>query len=105
MIGQASPKGSFMDRSPHILGAASNLLGIALLIITGLKLTKVADQTMADEVAMGACLCFASSCLLSYLAIRSPEATRTEDIADKAFLCGLGALLVAVLIVAFNPPR
>ena len=26
-----------MDRSPHILGAASNLLGIALLIITGLN--------------------------------------------------------------------
>ena len=37
--------------------------------------------------------------------IRSPEATRTEDIADKAFLCGLAALLVAVLIVAFNPPH
>lgn len=94
-----------MDRSPHILGAASNLLGIALLIITGLKLTKIADKTIADEVAVGACLFFTASCLLSYLAIRSPTATRTEDIADKAFLCGLGALLIAVLIVAINPPR
>lgn len=94
-----------MDRSPHILGAASNLLGIALLIITGLKLSKIADKTMADEVAVGACLFFAVSCLLSYLAIRSPEATRTEDIADKAFLCGLGALLIAVLIIALNPPH
>ncbi len=93
-----------MDRSPHILGAASNLLGIALLIITGLNLTKVADKTMADEVAWGACLLFASSCLFSYLAIRSPTATRTEEIADKAFLGGLAALLLAVLIVAFNPP-
>jgi len=94
-----------MDRSPHILGAASNLLGIALLIITGLNLTKVADQTMADEVAWVACLLFAASCLLSYLAIRSPEAVRAEAAADKAFLGGLAALLLAVMILAFSPLR
>ncbi len=105
MIGSAPRKGRSMDRSPHILGAASNLLGIALLIITGLKLTKVADQTIADEVAWVACLFFSASCLLSYLAIRSPVPTRAEGVADKAFLCGLAALLVAVLVVAFNPPR
>jgi hypothetical protein len=31
-----------MDRPPHILNASSNLLGIALLIITGLNISGVA---------------------------------------------------------------
>ncbi|WP_448663026.1 hypothetical protein ACG3SL_20725 [Sphingomonas sp. CJ20] len=94
-----------MDRSPHILSAASNLLGIALLIITGLNITNIAGKTMADEVAWVACLLFAASCLLSYLAIRDPAARRAEDFADKAFLAGLASLLIAVLTLAFSPLR
>ena len=40
-----------MPKHPHILNAASNLLGIALVIITGLNVSKVAHRSFADEVA------------------------------------------------------
>ena len=79
-----------MGTGQHILNAASNLLGIALLIITGLHLSDSAGKTVADEVAWIAAACFSASCLLSYLAIRAGETgRRTEAKADKAFLGGL----------------
>ncbi|TVV77322.1 hypothetical protein [Sphingomonas solaris] len=93
-----------MERPPHILNASSNLLGIALLIITGLNISKTAGGTMADEVAWVACLMFGASCLLSYLAIRSPEGGRAEVLADRIFLAGLVALLGSVVVLALNPP-
>ena len=40
-----------MNRSPHILNAASNLLGICFLIITGLALTRNPAYTRSDTQA------------------------------------------------------
>jgi hypothetical protein len=93
-----------MDRPPHILNASSNLLGIALLIITGLNISNVASRTMADEVAWVACLFFGASCLLSYMSIRVAGGSRAESLADKAFLGGLASLFLAVVVLALNPP-
>jgi hypothetical protein len=90
-----------MPRHHHILNAASNLLGIALIIITGLHISGAAEKTIADEIAWMAASCFSTSCLLSYVAIRcEPDLCRFERWADRIFLIGLACLVLAVLALA-----
>lgn len=90
-----------MPRHHHILNAASNLLGIALIIITGLHITRTAEKTMADEIGWLAAACFSISSLLSYIAIRrEPEPSRFETGADRLFLAGLVCLVLAVFALA-----
>jgi hypothetical protein len=90
-----------MPKTHQILNAASNLLGIALLIIAGLNISDQARRTLADEVAWVSAVCFSASCWLSYLAIRSKgEGVRMEGFADKAFMLGMVTLLVSVLVLA-----
>ena len=92
-----------MLRSHHILSAASNLLGISLLIIAGLHIANRAEKSFADEIAWIGALCFALSCGLSYLAIRSGnDPSRSETAADMLFLIGLLALVVAVGVLALS---
>ena len=91
-----------MPRNSHILNAASNLLGIALLIVTAINITDKAGKTYADEAGIVAALLLAVSCIVSYLSIRSPgEGRRLEAWADKIFLSGLIALLAAVSVLVF----
>jgi hypothetical protein len=90
-----------MPKHTHILNAASNLLGIAFVIIAGLNLTHLTGRTLADEVAWAAAVLLSLSCLLSYLAIRSePNGGRAEAWADLIFMLGLAALFAAVLVLA-----
>lgn len=90
-----------MPRHHHILNAASNLLGIALVIITGLHITGTAARTVADEIGWLAAGCLSISSLLSYIAIRrEPEPSRCESWADRVFLAGLVCLVLAVFALA-----
>jgi uncharacterized membrane protein YgdD (TMEM256/DUF423 family) len=90
-----------MHRPTHILNAASNLLGIALLIIAGLNVSHIADKSFADEVAWVAAVCLASSCLLSYLSIRHERVVHiTERWADRIFLLGLAMLIGSIVVLA-----
>jgi hypothetical protein len=90
-----------MPRHHHILNAASNLLGIALLIITGLHLTGTAAKSISDEIGWLASGCFSTSTLMSYAAIRrEPQPSRFESWADRIFLAGLVCLVVAVFALA-----
>lgn len=91
-----------MDKHPHILNAASNLLGISFIIITGLNLTGTSKGSYADEIAWAAAVSLSASCLLAYLALRSDDGRGAwfEDWADRAFLLGLVALLASVLWIA-----
>ena len=92
-----------MQRSTQILNAASNLLGIALVIIAGLNVSHIADQNFADEIAWSAAACLASSCLLSYLAIRHDRpAGRMERWADRVFLLGLTMLIASIIVLALT---
>ncbi len=89
-----------MPRSHHILGAASNLLGISLLIIAGLHISNRSAQTFTDEIAWGGAICFAISCFFSYMSLRSRhEETRLEHIADMVFLIGLALLIASVVVL------
>jgi hypothetical protein len=92
-----------MDRHPHILNAASNLLAVCFVIIGGLKFSKLSAQTHSDEFAWGAVVLLFSSVLFSYLAIRNNDAKpRQSAIADWSFLGGLVVLMGAVLSAAID---
>ena len=92
-----------MQRHTHILNAASNLLGIALLIIAGLNVSHIADKSFADEIAWIAAVCLASSCLLSYLSLRHERrGDRVELWADRIFLAGLVTLIGSIVVLAIG---
>lgn len=85
------------DSQPHILNAASNLLGICFVLITGLKISGASESTWLDEIAIVTAMLFALSCLLSYASIRTERSTqRLEAIADGFFLVALILLSTAV---------
>lgn len=88
-------------KTHQILPAASNLLGITLLIIAGLHLTDKSAKTFADEIAWGGALCFSISCWLSYLSIRKDaQSPKLEGYADGIFMGGLGFLTLSILVLA-----
>lgn len=90
-----------MARTHHILNAASNLLGISLLLIAGLRISESSGKTMADEIAWLSAAGFSISCLFSYLALREgPRAETCEAVADWSFMGSLGTLVVAVGVLA-----
>jgi hypothetical protein len=91
------------DFQGDILGAASRLLGISLVIIAGLNVTHTDRTTLADEVAWGSAVLLALSCILSYLALRAaPRETRAGKWADRIFLLGLLSLFAAIVVLAVN---
>jgi hypothetical protein len=90
-----------MNRSPHILNSASNLLGICFVIIGGLKLTDMNARSYSDETAWVAALLLFLSVMVSYLAIRNGGARRWQTIvADAAFITGVVTLMTSVVIAA-----
>ncbi len=85
-----------MKSSPHVLGAASNLLGVALLIATAVHITGRSASVIADEVAFAAAILFIVSCIVSHRAI-AKDNERDEHLANKFFFAALLILLFAVL--------
>lgn len=89
-------------KSSHILNASSNLLGFSMLIITSLKITKTSHNTYLDEFAGVACVLFACSSFLSFMAIRSKREkleNRYEQIADYLFLTALFCIVLSVIML------
>ena len=92
-----------MHRPSHILNAASNLLGIALLVIAGLNVSHMTEQSFADKIAWVAAICLAASCLMSYLALRhESRAELAEHWADRIFLIGLLMLIGSIVVLAIG---
>jgi hypothetical protein len=92
-----------MNRAPYILSASTSLLGICFVIITGLRLANANVRSYADEVAwLAAALLFIAT-LHAYLTIRNQGAHAWQErVADNAFLGGMTALAVAVVIAAIS---
>lgn len=88
----------------HILNASSNLLGICFVVLTSLKLLNIAKTTIIDEVATVDIVAFTTSCLLSFLSLRSSNQRSYlfEKIADFIFICGIVLLLVTAILFAFD---
>lgn len=91
------------QKSPHILNASSNLLGLCFVVLTSLKFLKLSERTLIDEAVAIAILFFMLSCVLSFLAIRgSIKAGRYESIADYIFLGGLLILFFTTILLLLN---
>jgi len=90
-----------MHRHPHILNAASNLLGICFVLIGALKFTNSNEQSFADEAAWLAAAFFLTSIATSYLAIRNDDANRWQNVAaDVTFFLGILLLAIAMIMAA-----
>ena len=92
-----------MAKHSQIIGSSTSLLGISLVIITGLHVSHAAATSYADEVACVAAVSLSISTFTSYLAIRAePRESSFSDIADKFFLVGMVLLFAAVLVFAIG---
>jgi hypothetical protein len=92
------------NKQPHILNASSNLVGIALVLVTGLKLTKASDTTWCDEISVCCAIAFMASCVTSYLSLRADNrlAAAYERAADYLFMGGMFSLFFAVTGFAYD---
>lgn len=90
-----------MNRHPHILNAATNLLGICFVIIGGLKIANLNARSFCDEAAWAAAFLLFVSTVTSYVAIRNDDARPWQStLADWTFLLGLLSLMIAMLLAA-----
>lgn len=87
-------------RTHHILDSAATLLGVSLVIVTGVHISGKAPTSIADELSFGAALLFLGSCGASHRGIVR-EDDRSERLADKFFVSGLLLLFCGVLSLWF----
>jgi len=75
------------NRSPHILSTSANLLGICFIVLTSLKKLNLVDDSLIDEFAVAAVMCFMTSCILSFISMRRErnKSQKLEKIADFVF--------------------
>jgi hypothetical protein len=89
--------------SRHILPTSSNLLGLCFVILTFIKLSKIANETIIDESIGTLIILFLSSSVLSYISMRTKrKAELYEKIADFIFLAGLCLLTLIALVIIFE---
>jgi hypothetical protein len=93
-----------MEKSPHILNASSNLLGICFILLTSLKLLDKSKKTIIDEITLVAIILFMASCILSFMSIREKNAVseRLEKIAEISFIGGISLLFITTVLFSFN---
>ena len=89
--------------SRHILPTSSNLLGLCFVILTFIKLSKIANETIIDESIGTLIILFLSSSVLSYISMRTKRKSELyEKIADFIFLAGLCLLTLIALVIIFE---
>lgn len=92
-------------KSQHILNTSSNLLGFCLIVLTSLKISKLSEVSRIDELTGIACILLVSSCLFSFLSIRTSKeklTVRYESLADYIFIVALIMVFVITFMVAFS---
>jgi len=95
--------GNKKNISRHILPTSSNLLGLCFVILTFIKLSKMAHETIIDESIGSLIILFLSSSILSYVSMRAQrKAEFYEKIADIILLAGLCLLTMVSLVIVFE---
>jgi len=91
-------------KSPHVLNASSNLLGLCFVVLTSLKYLKAAQRTVIDKIVMIAIVSFMLSCVLSFLSIRGNirQGGKLEGLADILFLVGILVVFITTILILFN---
>ena len=92
-----------MHRHPHILNAASNLLGICFVIISGLKIANLNSSSFADETAWLAAFLLLTSVITSYTAIRNGGTKAwQESLSDWSFMAGVLMLALSIVLASIT---
>jgi hypothetical protein len=92
--------------SRHILPTSSNLLGLCFVILSFIKVLKLGNETIIDELVAMAIVLFFSSSFFSYVSMRSNRwAELCEKIADTIFLIRLFLLSLCSILVAYKAIR
>ena len=95
-------EGSRKNISRHILPTSANLLGLCFVILSFIKVLKLGNETVIDEMVAVAEGFFFASSFFSYVSMRaSRRAEVCERIADTIFLMGLFLLSVCSVLVAY----
>jgi hypothetical protein len=93
------------SKSAQMLNTSSNLLGLCFIVLTSLKVLKLRQSTLIDEFSAVATICFMTSSILSFLAIRSrsdKNSTRYENVAEFFFMSGLSILFITTMVITFD---
>jgi hypothetical protein len=92
--------------SRHILPTSSNLLGLCFVILSFIKILKLGNETLIDDLVVIAIVLFFISSFCSYASMRSKNwAELFEKIADTIFLIGLFLLSIGSVLVAYQVIR
>jgi hypothetical protein len=91
------------DVAKHILPTAANLLGLCFILLSYIKIAKLAAETIIDESLGVVIVLFLFSSIFSYASMRSHRHSEIyERIADIVFLIGLGFLTIVSMMVLFQ---
>lgn len=93
------------EKSPHILNTSSNLLGFCLIVLTSIRISKFGEATVIDETTGVASVLLMTSCILSFLAMKTSNegaANKLEGVADVVFLVALCCITITIALVSFN---
>ena len=105
---EPQPKPSLdTDLAVHIFTASAGMVGVCLTVI---GLFRISDKlravsTIGDDLVAIDAVVFLSSCLLSYLALRTRATKRRyreEKLADGIFLTGLFFMAVVCALIAYE---
>ena len=89
--------------SRHILPTSANLLGLCFVILSFIRVLKLENETIIDELVAVAIVLFFTSSFFSYVSMRSDKwAQSCERMADVIFLIGLLLLSIGSVLVAFE---
>ena len=92
--------------SRHILPTSSNLLGLCFVVLTFIRILKLGNETLIDEIVAIAIVLFFISSFFSYVSMRSDKWSQScEKIADGIFLIGLFLLSIGSVLVALEAIR
>lgn len=91
-------------KTQHILSTSSQLLGICFIVLTALRIQKLFEASVIDELTAVAAVLFMISSLLSFLSIRSENLNedKFEKWADIIFLFALAIMLLVILLITFD---
>jgi uncharacterized protein YacL len=91
------------NMSKHILPTSGNLLGLCFAVLSFIKVSGFAHETIIDEVIAVAIVLFLFASILSYASMRSPKkGEHFERIAEYIFLAGLVLLGLCAVAVALE---
>lgn len=89
----SSEKNDRRNMSKHILPTSGNLLGLCFAILSFIKVSGLANETMIDEILVLAIILFLFASIASYASMRFlKEEEHYERMAEFIFLGGLSLM-------------